>query len=47
MLGNPQSHQFCTADCQIQGHGLRLQSSVKQQLRLQAGDPAWSIPLDW
>jgi len=47
MLSNPQSHQFCTADCQIQGHGLRLQSSIKQLLRLQAGNPVWSIPLDW
>ena len=47
MLSNPQLHQFCTAHCQIQGQGLRLQSSIKQQLSLQAGDPIWSIPLDW
>ncbi len=47
LLGNPQSHRFCAATCQVQGHGLRLDAATMQRLDLQAGDPVWIMPLDW
>jgi arginine N-succinyltransferase len=47
LLGNPQSHRFCAAMCQLCGQGLRLDATTAQVLDLQAGDPVWAIPLDW
>ncbi len=47
LLGNPQSHHFCTALGQMRGQGLRLEERTRQWLDLQAGDSVWSIPLDW
>ena len=47
LLGNPRFQQFCAADCQLQGQGIRLDDATKHHLHLQAGDSVHSIPLDW
>ncbi len=47
LLGNPQTHQFTAAPCQIQGHGIRLYATTSQELNLKAGDLVWCLPLDW
>lgn len=47
LLSNPKTHHFSISHCQPQSHGIRLDSAIKQSLSLQAGDPVWTIPLDW
>jgi arginine N-succinyltransferase len=47
LLGNPHSHLFCAAMCQLCGQGLRLEPATAEELDLRPGDPVWSIPLDW
>jgi arginine N-succinyltransferase len=47
LLGNPLTHRFTTAPCQVQGHGMRLHADTAEELGLQAGDFVWCLPLDW
>lgn len=47
LLGNPLIHAFTAAPCQIQGHGIRLYPDTAAELKLQAGDLVWCLPLDW
>ncbi len=47
LLGNPLTHYFMAAPCQMQGHGIRLHTDTAAQLGLQAGDLVWCLPLDW
>jgi len=47
LLGNPRTHFFGAAMCQICGQGLRLDAATAEGLDLRPGDPVWSIPLDW
>lgn len=47
LVGNPQSHRFCAVSCQVRGHGLRLQDATACLLQLDAGDPVWTMPLQW
>ncbi len=47
LLGNPLTHRFTAAHCQIQGHGIRLHTDTAAELDLQAGDLVWCLPLDW
>lgn len=47
LLGNPLTHRFTAAPCQIQGYGMRLHTATAEELSLQAGDLAWCLPLDW
>lgn len=47
LLGNPLSHRFTVASCQVQGYGMRLHADTAAELNLQAGDLVWCLPLDW
>ena len=47
LVGNPKTHHFLAAPCEIAGDGLRLYHDLAARLALSAGSPAWSMPLDW
>jgi len=47
LLANPSTHHCLAAPCQTVSAGLRLDPATAAALGVAAGDPCWSMPMDW